>query len=326
MGNYTASNEVMGALRGAAGGSQTHFALLASKAALESGFRPDAQASTSSARGLFQFTEQTWLSMLRQHGAKYGAGAEAATIVSGNGRLTAESPVQRARLLALRDDPQLSANMATEYMREVSDGLAPVLGRRPDAAELYLGHFLGTGGASRMLQAMTANPNQAAANILPQAAAANPSVFNASDGSPLSVAQFIDRLRSRVNRTYANLGLTAPAGPIELGSGGEATATRTAPGEPGGWGNGTPARMQLHAERVVVANLSRVFTKLGRGQEGKQQSVQELPAAVLGALRDAPAPGTPAAATAPSATAPAATVPAGLATPAPSTTATGSGI
>lgn len=292
MGNYTASTEVVGALRGASGGSQTNFALLASKAALESGFRPDAQASTSSARGLFQFTEQTWLSMLREHGAKYGASAEAGQIVSSNGRLTVQDPTLRTRILALRDNPQLSANMATEYMREVSAGLTPVLGRNPDAAELYLGHFLGTGGATRMLQAQASNPNQPAANVLPAAAAANPTVFNNGDGTPLTVAQFLQRLRGRVDRAYASLGLPAPAGPVDLGNP-DGSAARTAPGEPGGWGNGTPVRMQMHAERVMVANLSRVFAKLGKNQPGvRQPTTQEIPAAVLAPLRDAPAANT----------------------------------
>ena len=292
MGNHTASTEVMGALRSASGGSQTNFALLASKAALESGFRPDAQAGTSSARGLFQFTEQTWFSMLREHGAKYGAGAEAGQIVSSNGRLTVQDPALRTRILAMRDNPTLSANMTVEYMREVSAGLTPVLGRNPDAAELYLGHFLGTGGATKMLQAQAANPNQPAANVLPAAAAANPTVFNNGDGTPLTVAQFLSRLRGRVDRAYANLGLEAPSGPVNLG-GADGSATRTAPGEPGGWGNGTPARMQLHPERVMVANLTRVFAKLGKNQPGlRQPSTQEIPAAVLAPLRDAPAANT----------------------------------
>lgn len=294
MGNFNASPEVVRALSNAAGGSGVNFGLLASKAALESGFQADAQASTSSARGLFQFTEQTWLSMVRQYGSKYGLSSEAAAVSSSGGRLQVQDASLRGRILALRDNPEVSANFANDYMREVSDGLAPTLGRRPDAAELYLGHFLGTGGANRMLQAMAANPNQRAADVLPAAAAANASVFNGPDGRPLTVAQFMDRIRGKVNRAYASLGLTPPTGPIDIGPGGDLSVTRTAPGEPGGWGNGTPVRQALHAERVMVANLTRVFEKLGKGDGGRPRGVQEIPASVMGALRDAPPPAAPA--------------------------------
>jgi hypothetical protein len=42
------------------------------KASAESGLDAGAKAKTSTATGLFQFTEGTWLSMVREHGAKYG--------------------------------------------------------------------------------------------------------------------------------------------------------------------------------------------------------------------------------------------------------------
>ena len=48
------------------------FGFLMGVARRESGYNPEAHARTSSAAGLFQFVDQTWLAALKQHGAKYG--------------------------------------------------------------------------------------------------------------------------------------------------------------------------------------------------------------------------------------------------------------
>ena len=48
------------------------FNYLMAQARVESSLDPDAQASSSSAAGLFQFTKQTWLATLSQHGPNHG--------------------------------------------------------------------------------------------------------------------------------------------------------------------------------------------------------------------------------------------------------------
>ncbi len=298
LGTYAASSQVVGAIRDAAAATGVSFNVLATKAAMESGLRPNAQAPTSSARGLFQFIDQTWLSMVQQHGAEHGLGAEAAAITTlPGGRLTVQDPAERSRILALRDNPELSARFAGEYLKHVSDNLAPVLGRRPDAAELYLGHFLGTNGAARMLKAQASNPDQAASAVLPSAAAANPAMFNGADGQPLSVGQFTNRLRGRLDRVYAELGLTTPTGPIEIQPGTEPAVTRPISGEPGSWGNGAPARIARTAERSIIADLTRVFSRMNRGaaaHTARSDDGSGLPAAVVNSLRpNAQVPATP---------------------------------
>ena len=59
--NSTAGSTVTGAIRQAAQATGTSFQYLLATAQVESGLNPQAGASTSSARGLFQFIEQTWL-------------------------------------------------------------------------------------------------------------------------------------------------------------------------------------------------------------------------------------------------------------------------
>ena len=60
------------AIRQAASETGTDFDYLWRTAKRESGLNPNARASTSSATGLFQFTNQTWLSMVERYGDKYG--------------------------------------------------------------------------------------------------------------------------------------------------------------------------------------------------------------------------------------------------------------
>lgn len=55
-----------------------------------------------------------------------------------------------------------SADGAARLARESADVLRPILGREPTAAELYLAHQQGAGGASKLL----ANPNASAASIV----------------------------------------------------------------------------------------------------------------------------------------------------------------
>ena len=52
-------------IRQAARETGADFEYLAQTAARESNFDPQAQARTSSAAGMFQFIEQTWLGMMR---------------------------------------------------------------------------------------------------------------------------------------------------------------------------------------------------------------------------------------------------------------------
>jgi hypothetical protein len=59
------------------------FSFLMRTASRESGYNPAAKAPTSSAAGLFQFTEQTWLATLKAHGSKYGYARYADLITRG---------------------------------------------------------------------------------------------------------------------------------------------------------------------------------------------------------------------------------------------------
>jgi Transglycosylase SLT domain len=67
----------------------------------ESSLKPNAQSSTSSATGLFQFIDQTWLGVMKEHGAQHGIGNLASAITrDANGFYSADA-AQKQSILAL---------------------------------------------------------------------------------------------------------------------------------------------------------------------------------------------------------------------------------
>ncbi len=168
---------------------------------MESSLNPHAKARTSSATGLYQFIESTWLSTVKKHGARFGLGNISAQIGTGNhGGAYVADPRQRADILALRNEPQIASYMAAGLAEDNREHLLPVLGREPDHSELYLAHFLGAGGASRFLSALQSNPEQSAAAVFPRPAAANRPVFYERDGSARSLEGVMNYLRGRMDR------------------------------------------------------------------------------------------------------------------------------
>jgi hypothetical protein len=171
------------------------FDYLLAQAKLESSLDPSARAPTSSAAGLYQFTNSTWLKTLERHGASHGM--DWADALIDGGRVT--DPSARSQIMAMRYDPNTSAMMAAELASDNRADLIGLLGREPDATELYLAHFLGSAGARDFLTALGSDPGQSAAAVLPKAAAANRSIFFDANGAPRSVAAVMDVLRGKVS-------------------------------------------------------------------------------------------------------------------------------
>ena len=97
---------------------QTDPVLLMAVADKESSFITAVQAKTSSATGLYQFIERTWLGVVRDFGAKYGLAQEAGLVVNdANDKPSVTDQAERARILELRRDPYLSALMAGEMLK-----------------------------------------------------------------------------------------------------------------------------------------------------------------------------------------------------------------
>lgn len=184
------------AIQDAAARTGVDFSYLVATAYRESGFDPRARAGTSSAAGLFQFIEQTWLGMVKRHGAQHGLAAEARQIEqTPGGHFRVADPEARARILDLRYDPAAASAMAGEYAAESAEMLGARLGRPPTSSELYAAHFLGASGAARLIEAAQADPHMRADALFPEAARANRSIFR-NGREPATVAQVLAKLGS----------------------------------------------------------------------------------------------------------------------------------
>jgi hypothetical protein len=192
-----AAPQITGAIRQAARASGVSFEYLLTTAQIESNLNPAAQAPTSSAKGLYQFIEQTWLATMKGSGPANGFGRFADAISqTPDGRFDVADPAMRTAIMRLRSDPATSATMAGAFTRANADQLRGALGRPPSEGELYIAHFLGPDGASKLIGAATAQPRANAAEMFPQAAAANPSIFFDS-GRPRSAGDVYGKLAGR---------------------------------------------------------------------------------------------------------------------------------
>src|SRR6195256_827742 len=189
---------IAGAIKQAANTTGTSFEYLLATAKMESNFNPKASASTSSARGLYQFIDQTWLGTVKEAGSQLGYGKYADAITkSSSGSYSVGDPAARAAIMRLRDDPDAASSMAAVLTQSNSFKLTGKIGRRPTDGELYMAHFMGVGGAAKLISNAEDNPNASAARLFPNAAAANRSIFFDRSGHARSVSEVYSVLSSR---------------------------------------------------------------------------------------------------------------------------------
>ena len=199
----TNMDRVSRAIGAAADRTGVDFDYLMNQARIESGFRTDAKASTSSASGLFQFTQQTWLATVKQHGAEHNySWASDAISADKYGRYSVPDAQLRGQIFALRNQPEAASAMAAEFAADNGDVLASALGREPEAVDLYLAHFLGSGGATKFLKALDSDPLQPAASLFPEAAGANKAIFYGRGGSPRTLNEIRERFKGKMGGDF----------------------------------------------------------------------------------------------------------------------------
>jgi Transglycosylase SLT domain len=186
-------------LRQASQATGVSFDYLAKTAERESRFDPRAKASTSSATGMFQFLDQTWLGLMKQEGPRLGLGREAEAITSDAGRMSVSDPAMRQKILAMREDPAVSAMMAGAFASRNGQMLQQATGRKPTDGDLYVAHFLGPTGARDLIKLADQQPNASAATHFPEAAAANRSIFFEKGGRARTVHEVYGNLTQSFN-------------------------------------------------------------------------------------------------------------------------------
>lgn len=243
--NQSAPPGIADAIRDAANATGADFQYLLATARAESGLNPQASATTSSARGLYQFVDQTWLAAMKRSGASLGYGPYADAIVqTAAGRYEVSDPAMRRAILALRDDPSANAALAGALTKDNAVQLAGRLGRAPSEGELYVAHVLGAAGAARLTMLLAASPGAPADLSFPAAAEANHAIFYDRQGHARSVSDVYSILTARYagNRAPgavssasapangAGMFLAAPFGPP--GTGGDTAMAAAMAGTP----------------------------------------------------------------------------------------------
>lgn len=180
-------------LDGISKAAKTHnvdFSFLMAEAARESRFNNTAKAANSSAAGLYQFIEQTWLGVFKEHGGEIGQGKLAASIqVDNKGRFYVPNAHQREQILSLRRDAEVSSHLAAAHAADNREILGDALNREIKPTDLYLAHFLGAAGAERFLTALKEDGKQKAAELFPTEARNNRAVFFDKTGKPKALNQ-----------------------------------------------------------------------------------------------------------------------------------------
>ncbi|HEY6258404.1 MAG TPA: lytic transglycosylase domain-containing protein [Xanthobacteraceae bacterium] len=190
IGSPRAATAVTGAIRGAAQATGTSFNYLLATAKIESDLDPNVTMKSSSATGLFQFIDQTWLGTLKQAGPAFGYGAYANAISRNatTGHYSVDDPEMRREIMKLRYDPSANAVMAGVLTQKNAAALTRHIGRAPTEGELYIAHFLGAGGAGKLIDLVGSDPGTSAATVFPLAAHANRPIFYDRGGNARSVS------------------------------------------------------------------------------------------------------------------------------------------
>lgn len=287
-GGFDIRPDVLNGIQQASASTGVDFAYLMAQAAKESGFDPNARSKASSAAGLYQFVEQTWLAVVRKHGAEYGLGDMASKIKPGSdGKLHVADQALRKQILDLRRDPAISAAMAAEHAADNQKSLEAKLDRLVEPADLYLAHFLGLNGAVNFLTDMEHDPNQGAASACPKAAAANRSVFYRADGSQRTLKEIYDRFESKMSSemaAYDDLeGVSTGAGATMLA---DVQAPRSRGGAASGdgviYGRTNPGGILSPLMLVTLASLPTARDRDGDGNANATRAGSLFSRAIIG--------------------------------------------
>lgn len=137
----------------------------------ESGGNPNAKAKTSSASGLYQFTNDTWNASVQRWGKELGVSHKD------------------------KNNPEAQHKMVQKLTESNANYIKKQVGIAPDNGQLYLAHFMGAPAAVKLMK--NYGTGVSAAQLFPKAAKANQSIFF-KNGRPRSVEEVYQVVTSKV--------------------------------------------------------------------------------------------------------------------------------
>src|SRR5205814_1390972 len=114
------------------------------------------------------------------------------SVDTSNATATAGVEPSRVRIAGAIKQAAGSTGTSFEYLLATAK-----IGRRPTDGELYMAHFMGAGGAAKLISNAEDNPQASGARLFPNAAAANHSIFFDGTGRARSVSEVYSVLTSR---------------------------------------------------------------------------------------------------------------------------------
>ena len=183
--------------------------MMGGMAAQESGLDPNARAKGAgqTATGLFQFTAPTWRGVMQKYANKY--------------KIPANTPPTNGAANAL---------LGAQFIKDNLESLKGLGATTP--ADAYLAHFLGFGGARKMLKM---DQNAPAAPAFPREAPGNRTIFYKPNGQPRTAAEIRAWLYQAMVQKHKSFGVDVPigSGPNTVGAGGQTPGAKNTPTAPG---------------------------------------------------------------------------------------------
>lgn len=173
-------NNMKGVIEEASKATGVDVKKMATVAAIESGFNPNAKAEKSSATGLYQFTSDTWKGAM----AKYGKGLG----------IDPNTPPT---------DPRANALLGGMLMKENDAAIMKAKGS-VNATDSYMAHFLGAPQAKKFF---ALGDNDIPAKSMPDSAESNRPIFYDKNGRARSKAEIYEMMNNKVDKALGKHGV-----------------------------------------------------------------------------------------------------------------------
>lgn len=185
---------IMDAIKKAAAQTQVDITLLLIKAMVESDLGRVTIAKNSTARGIYQYIEPTWLTLLSRYKDRIGY----------------KIPLKKEDQLALRDDPYISAMIKAHQIKDETNALQLFKHNgRINATDHYIAHMLGLPLARRFYENLNNNSNEKLADSnfsnFKQAAKLNPIFFYDIKGNALNAHDAYGQFNGIISDKYGTL-------------------------------------------------------------------------------------------------------------------------
>ncbi|PCJ02649.1 MAG: hypothetical protein COB14_01435 [Alphaproteobacteria bacterium] len=194
--------------------TQTDFELLLITAMIESDLGRVTKSSTSSARGIFQYIEPTWLILIKRYGVRIGKKTYADTIEINTESYLPEmirhSQFTKKDVLDLRNNTKIASLIKAYQLKDEAKIVAKYkAGQRINATDHYIVHMLGLSQA-RTFYALLRNESS---NILTnlnnkgfkEAIRLNPTFFYSAQNKALGATEAYTQFHRKVSQQYKRL-------------------------------------------------------------------------------------------------------------------------